>query len=113
MYDEFTRRNPNFEDRIEALTSGILTPDTKAAVLWAMEKDVFYTKSGLYAAAERFSGKGFPVVRGVAWNYCNGKPTEGFEGSLCSIGAVLKCDTIDTGFDSAIAYGKTDAGVDF
>ncbi len=113
MYDEFVRRNPTFEDRIDALTSGMLTPDMKALALWAMERDKFYTRSTLYTAAERFAGRRLPSSSKNVWQYCHGNLYRGHEGSLYSIGAVVKDTTVDTGSGSMIAYGKTDAGADF
>ncbi len=113
MYDDFLRINPTFEARIDALTSGMLTPDTKALALWAMGRDRYYTTSGLYTAVERFAGGMLPITRNAIWEYCYGTPHKDSEGSLYSIGAVVKDLTVDTGSDSVLAYGKTDAGADF
>ncbi len=110
MYEEFLERNPTFESRVDAFTSGILTPDTKALVLWAMD-DRPYTSRRLYAAAERFSGRDFPITQTPVWKYCTGN--EHSEGSLYSIGTVVKERVVDTSSGPTIAYIKTDAGRDF
>jgi len=47
-YSDFLERNPTFQERIEAFTSGILTPDPKPIVLWSMESKIFYTAGDLY-----------------------------------------------------------------
>ncbi|MBI2583567.1 MAG: helix-turn-helix transcriptional regulator, partial [Candidatus Aenigmarchaeota archaeon] len=117
MYEEFLERNPTFEARVDAFTSGILSPDAKALTLWAMEHGKPYTRSALYQAVLQFAGRGLPVTEPSVWQYCNGVPARNrrdwYDGALCSIGAVVKDKIVVEGGDAQAAYLKTDAGADF
>src|SRR3989338_1906356 len=108
MYDEFVRRNPTFENRVDALTSGLLSPDTKALALWAMRPNRAYGKSNLADEVEEFTGGNFPVES--AWPYLNGYPQRNCESQLYSTGLIAG-STSTSGEN--IEYFKTDAGIDF
>ena len=43
-YEEFREKNPDFQSRIEAFTSGLLSPDPKGIVLWSMDPERAYTE---------------------------------------------------------------------
>jgi hypothetical protein len=55
-YPGFLEANPTFRERVEAFTSGLLTPDPKVVVLWSMEQG-----GVLYGGRTAPTGKG---VRG-------------------------------------------------
>lgn len=114
-YKDFLEKNPTIESRIEAFTSGILSPDAKAITLWAMEPGRYYSNSELYTRVKEFSGGDFPITSEAIWAYCNGSPPH--EGSLYRIGAVLK-DEIEIMQTSEgplirVVYAKSDVGEDF
>jgi hypothetical protein len=44
MYEKFLKANPTFQSRIEAFTSGILTPDPKGLSLLSLDPEKAYTK---------------------------------------------------------------------
>jgi hypothetical protein len=115
-YSDFLERNPTFQERIEAFTSGILTPDPKVITLWSMEPGSFYTQGELYSRVKEFAGGGFPICRPAVWSYCNGHPGQ-VEGSLYTVGAVVKdeIEIIETGEGPlvTVTYAKTPAGEDF
>ena len=91
-YQEFRERNPDFQGRVEALTSGILTPDTKGIALWST-KPGGYDYKDVYKWAKELCGvNNFPIRINSVWQYFNGSPYRGYEGSLFSIGAVVKMD---------------------
>lgn len=106
-YKDFVERNPTVQSRIEALTSGILSPDTKAITLWAMKRGEFYSASELYSRVKEFSGGWFPIHFTSVWAYCNGRGR--WKGSLYNIGAVVK-DKLE---NEKVLYAKSDAGADF
>src|SRR3989344_5250612 len=115
-YQDFADRNPTFQDRIEAFTSGILTPNTKAIALWAMEPERFYNEGELYRRIKEFAGGTFPITSPSIWQYCNGTPEHNWEGSLYAIGAVVRdhLTVMDTASGPLIevTYAKTRAGED-
>jgi hypothetical protein len=88
-YKEFLKKNKTFEERVEALTSGILSPDTKAVSLWAMNPNRFYSSSELYSEVRSFSGGSFPVTERAVWQYCN-ENSPCYDGCFFNIGAVVK-----------------------
>jgi hypothetical protein len=45
MYDEFRRVSRSFQERMEAIFSGILSPDFKGITLQAMRRRIAYTIS--------------------------------------------------------------------
>jgi Mn-dependent DtxR family transcriptional regulator len=106
-YADFLARNNTPQLRTEALLS-ILSPDTKAVTLWAMEPHVFYTRTKLYEQVLSFANADkLPLTLWAVWVYCNGNG--GYEGSLKSIGTAVQCTTASR----PTAYAKTDAGRDF
>jgi len=114
-YKLFKKANPDFQSRIEAFTSGILTPDPKGITLWSMDPLRAYTQLELYLSVCSFSGcepetREFPLMRRSVWQYCNGK---GRGGSLEKIGAVVKLKVKRRGNKYVTGYQKTDAGEDF
>jgi len=117
-YAEFIKANPDAKSRIEALTSGVNTPDPKAITLLSMEPYKPYTWFELYERVLDFCGmekNNFPLTSHATWIYCHG--SRGYKGSLEEIGAVveLKVKRKVTPYKEvyAIAYQKTDAGEDF
>lgn len=112
-YQEFREKNPDFQSRVEAFTSGLLTPDTKGIALWSMKKGESYGRADLYGGVKEFCDvKQFPLTISPVWGYCIGSPSEGREGSLYSIGAVVKME-IERQPGSglwAAKYQITDAG---
>ena len=105
-----------FQLRIEALTSGILSPDSKAITLLSMEPGVRYTATSLYNQVKNFAGLDeLPLTAPSIWPYCNGSGHS--EGSLSSIGAVVKVQVkvvmTATGPKAVYAYEKTGAGSAF
>jgi len=122
MYEEFKKANPDFQSRIEAFTSGILSPDSKGITLVSMDPSRAYTYRELYKSVCAFSGfdpglSEFPLTHRSIWGYCDGTPSRRLRSSLDSIGAVvkLKAKRRSTSYRSllATAYQKTDAGRDF
>lgn len=115
MYEEFKEINPDEKSRIEALTSGILSPDPKGIALLSMEEGKAYTEAELYKQVLEFlNSDWFPVTRSAVWRYCYGHPTRRIKGSLHGIGAVveLKIKPSPTSSKYVVAYQKTDAGAD-
>ena len=114
MYEEFLKANQDPQSIIQALTSGILTPDPKGLILLAMNPKEAYTRKELYERVLDFYGLGlieFPLTAGAAWGYLNG--SKGVKGSLESIGAVVRLRIKESGGNYVTAYQKTDAGRDF
>lgn len=120
MYEKFRKANPSFQSRIEAFTSGILSPDIKGLTLQSMNPLKTYTRSELYDQVCAFCGfdsdlRTFPLTPDSIWSYYNGRPR--YRGCLDSIGVVVKLNVgvKDTphGIVYATAYHKTDAGEDF
>ncbi len=110
------RGSGGFQLRVEALTSGVLSPDPKAITLWSMQSDVRYTKAELYKQVMRFADLDeLPLTSTATWGYCNGAGN--WEGSLSSIGATVKVEVTTvmtaTGPKAAYAYEKTGAGSAF
>ena len=119
MFDEFRKSNPTFQSRIEAFTSGILSPDPKGITLQSMNPLRAYTTIDLYNQVCTFCGfdpilREFPLTQYSMWEYCNGNPSRRYKGSLDSIGAVvkLKVKKRQTPYRTiyAKAYQITDAG---
>jgi len=112
-YSDFLERNPTFQKRIEAFTSGILTPDPKPIVLSSMEPEIFYTAGELYQQVKSFAGGRFPISYAGVWSYCNGNAEN--EGSLYTFGAVTKDEGAYTPEMTLIpnTFAKTPAGKDF
>jgi hypothetical protein len=116
MYDEFRRVNRSFQERMEAILSGILSPDLKGITLQAMCRGVAYRPGTLYREVCDFVGvDALPVDFIAIWRYYVGCPSTGLEGILKTIGVVeervVEKDT-SKGLTYAIAYEKNDAGFD-
>lgn len=113
-YSDFGKKNPTLQDRIEAFTSGLLTPDTKAITLLAMAPGELYSHNPLYKRVVEFSGGYFPVKDTSAWWYVYAGPSH-TNGTLTNFG-FTESDyvTLKTvvGEKQAIAYRKTSAGQD-
>jgi hypothetical protein len=106
MYEEF--KLMSFQERMEAILSGILSPDLKGITLQAMRRGVAYTISTLYKEVCNFIGVDkLPVYITTPFRFC--------EGSLADIGVVEeKVRLVDMLTNSiyATAYEKNDAGFD-
>jgi transcription initiation factor IIE alpha subunit len=112
MYKEFLEANPDVKSRIEALTSGLLTPDLKGLALRTMNPEEVYTKKELYEQILDFYGLDeLPITVEGVWQYYYKGPRH--PGSLESIGAVVRLEVKEKGGKYVIAYQKTDAGRDF
>jgi hypothetical protein len=112
MYEEFLKANPDVKSRIEALTSGLLTPDLKGLALRAMNPTQAYTVKELYEQILDFYGLDeLPITVEGVWQYYYRGPHH--PGSLESIGAVVRLEVKKKGGKYVIAYQKTDAGRDF
>lgn len=123
-YEEFRNSNPDFQSRVEALTSGLLSPDPKGIALWSMDPGKAYTETEIYDQVHSFCGYdpdlgGFPLTLTGIWGYYYGNPRKGYKGSLEGIGVVVKLEIKKIynvpvrREEYAIAYQKTDVGEDF
>jgi DNA-binding transcriptional ArsR family regulator len=116
MYDEFRRVNRSFQERMEAILSGILSPDLKGITLQAMRRGVAYTISSLYKEVCDFIGVDkLPIKMSSLWIYCYGDPSRGVWNTLETVGVVergVKPTDTPTGSIYAVAYEKNDAGFD-
>ncbi len=112
-YSEFVGKNPTLQERIEAFTSGIISPDTKAITLWAMKPRVSYERDSFYERALEFSGRYFPISAYPVFQYCSGNETSGRQGSLVKFGFVEENIVTESGAMISASYEKTIAGEDF
>lgn len=110
-YSGFLEANPTFQERMEAFTSGLLTPDPKAVVLWSMEQRVSYTVGELYRQVTEFVGDRPPICRSGVWSYCKGK--EQRQAVLEKFGFVANEDAMEADATGPFAVEKTPAGADF
>ena len=108
-YSGFLEANPTFQDRVEALTSGLLTPDPKSVVLWAMEEGVSYTVGELHRQVKDFVGERLPISYPAMWSYCRGSGQ--WSGALEKFGFVM--NETDGAASGPFAFEKTPAGADF
>lgn len=108
-YSGFLEDNPTFQDRVEALTSGLLTPDPKAVTLWSMEPDVSYTVGELHRQVKEFAGGALPISYAAVWSYCRGNGR--WPGALEKFGLVT--NEMNEGTLGPFAFAKTPAGADF
>ena len=108
-YSGFLEANPTFQERVEAFTSGLLTPDPKPVVLWSMEEGMSYTVGELYRQVEEFVGDRPPICRSGVWSYCKGK---GQWPAVLEKFAFVVNET-DGVASSPFAFEKTAAGADF
>ena len=111
-YERFKERYPTEQSRIEAGV-GLPSPDTKMPTILAMEPDNLYTKPSLYKRVLDYCGlskENFPVTKISVWSYCDGDGK--CEGSLHSIGCVVKRKYKKKSGMWATAYGLTDFGED-
>jgi DNA-binding IscR family transcriptional regulator len=108
-YSGFLEANPTFQERVEAFTSGLLTPDPKAVVLWSMEQGVSYTIGELNRQVKEFVGDRLPISYAAMWSYCRGSGQ--WPGALEKFGFVAnETDGVASG---PFAFAKTSAGADF
>jgi hypothetical protein len=113
-YSDFLEKNLTFQERIEAFTSGILTPDPKPIVLWSMEPGIEYRTMELYERVNEFAGGSFPIKAGATWSYCHGNTSKG--GCLYTFGLVARDEeTISAlvGRSITATYAKIPIGEDF
>jgi Mn-dependent DtxR family transcriptional regulator len=114
MYEKF--KLMSFQDRMEAILSGILSPDLKGITLQAMRRGVAYTKSMLYREVCDFIGVNvLPVNESTPWEYCHGYPSKNVMGPLKAIGVIeerILQKNVLTNPDYVTAYEKNDAGFD-
>lgn len=108
-YSGFFEANPTFQDRVEAFTSGLLTPDPKAVVLWSMEPGVSYTVGELYRQVTELVGDRPPICCSGVWSYCRGNGQH--PGVLNKFGFVV--NETDEEASGPFAFEKTPAGADF
>ena len=108
-YSNFLEANPTFQDRVEAFTSGLVAPDPKATVLWAMEPGMSYTVGELHRRVKEFVGRPLPISYAAMWSYCRGNGR--WPGVLEKFGLVVN----ETGgqVPGPFAFAKTAAGADF
>lgn len=108
-YSGFLEVNPTFQDRVEAFTSGLLTPDPKLVSLWSMEDGVSYTEGELYRQAEKFVGDRLPISYPAMWSYYRG--TDRWPGPLKKFGFVA--NELDGAIASPVTFEKTPVAADF
>jgi len=108
-YSGFLEANPTFQDRVEAFTSGLLTPDPKPVVLWAMEQGVSYTVGELHQQVKEFVGDRPPISYPAMWSYCRGSGPR--RGVLEKFGFVA--NEMDGLASGPFAFAKTPAGENF
>jgi hypothetical protein len=112
-YSDFLEKNPTFQHRMETFTSGLLTPDPKAVVLWSMEPGVSYTVGELHRQVKEFVGGPVPISYAGMWSYCKGKGK--YEGVLERSGLVVNnkggIETEQT--SEPTAFVKSSVGSDF
>jgi DNA-binding HxlR family transcriptional regulator len=116
MYDEFRRVSRSFQERMEAILSGILSPDLKGITLQAMRRGVSYTISSLYKEVCDFVGvDALPISMTPLWRFCSGHPARSTRYSLRTVGVVEEGVKLRDTFEDPIyatAYEKNDAGFD-
>jgi len=110
-YAGFLEANPTFQDRVEAFTSGLLTPDPKPVVLWSMEQGVSYTVGELYRQVAEFVGDRPPICRSGVWSYCKGKGQ--WQAVLEKFGFIANENAMEAEATGPFAVEKTPAGADF
>jgi len=110
-YSGFLEANPTFQERVEAFTSGLLTPDPKAVVLWSMEQGVSYTIGELHRQVKEFVGDRLPICRLGMWSYCKGKGQ--YPAVLDKFGFVANENAMDAEATGPYAVEKTPAGAAF
>lgn len=108
-YSGFLETNPTFQDRVEAFTSGLLTPDPKGVVLWSMEEGVSYTVGELHQQVKEFAGDRLPISYPAMWSYCRGNGRH--PGVLEKFAFVA--NEMDGVVSGPFAFEKTAAGADF
>ena len=108
-YSGFLEANPTFQDRVEAFTSGLLTPDPKPVVLWAMEQGVSYTVGELHQQVKEFVGDRLPISYPAMWSYCRGSGPR--RGVLERFGFVA--NEMDGLASGPFAFARTPAGESF
>lgn len=115
-YRKFREKNPTFQSRVEALTSGLITPDTKGIALWSLEPGEAYTLNGITENVCNFTGidrKEFPFNKDTLWYYFDCfRETPGI---LYNIGTVARCKVKCKSrgeYNRVTAYKKTDAAID-
>ena len=108
-YAGFLEANPTFQERVEAFTSGLLTPDPKPVVLWSMEERVSYTVGELHQQVKEFVGDRLPISYPAMWSYCRG--TGQHPSVLERFGFVA--NEMDGVISGPFAFEKTAAGADF
>ncbi len=110
-YSGFLEANPTFQERVEAFTSGLITPDPKAVVLWSMEQGVSYTIGELHRQVKEFVGDRLPISRLGMWSYCKGKGQ--YPSVLERFGFITNENAMSAGAVGPFAVEKTPAGADF
>jgi hypothetical protein len=110
-YSSFLEANPTFQERVEAFTSGLLTPDPKAIVLWSMERGESYTIGELNRQVKEFVGDRLPICSLGVWSYCKGKGQ--YQSVLEKFGFITNENAMSTEAVGPFAVEKTPAGADF
>ncbi len=108
-YSGFFEANPTFQERMEAFTSGLLTPDPKLVSLWSMEEGVSYTAGELYHQVKEFVGDRLPICRPAMWSYYRG--TSRCPGPLKKFGFVA--NELDEAIPGPVTFEKTPVAADF
>lgn len=121
-YRDFTERHQvngqySWESGLEGLLS-VLTPDPKAVVLYSMPREKpFFGATELGRNVLDFienlgMTRRFPVGLSSIWSYCYNPELTHNEGSLVSIGAVVKEANYHTPAEDKTAYYVSEAGHD-
>lgn len=108
-YSGFLEANPSFQERVEAFTSGLLTPDPKLVSLWSMEEGVSYTAGELYYQVKEFVGDRLPICRPAMWSYYRG--ADRCPGPLKKFGFVA--NELDEAVAGPVTFEKTPVAADF